>query len=260
VSRGRERGAALLAAVTTLAVLAVVALGFASTAIVDAQLATNMLQALQAEALARSGVAATVVVLGARDPLEPDLANARWGSGRQPLGAGTVDVTVEDEARRLDVQAPELPQLLAVLGIAPRLATALAAPDPERLLGPSLGDRARAARLDRDAARRLAAFVGTSGEPRVNPNTASREVLLALTHDAPLVDGWLRARTRGLVEPSAIPADLADRFTTRGQYYRVRAVGRVGEIRRAVEAVVQVLGDVEPAVVSWRPVSAGDDA
>src|SRR3989442_1300776 len=62
----------------------------------------------------------------------PDTLRAPWavGVGRQPLGAGWVEVHVEDEARRLDLNAPELadavPRLLALLGLDPGLADALA--------------------------------------------------------------------------------------------------------------------------------------
>src|SRR5213080_914216 len=115
VSRRRERGVALLAAVAGLAVLGVLAVGLAHTSAVDQHLARN--------ALARSGVAAAAVFLTERDPDAIDWPHAPWaqGSGRQPLGAGWLEVTVEDEARRLSLGTPDLadalPRLLRLLGL-----------------------------------------------------------------------------------------------------------------------------------------------
>src|SRR5947199_142072 len=76
VSRRRERGVALLAAVAGLAVLGVLAVGLAHTSAVDQHLARNALAAVQADALARSGVAAAAVFLTERDP-DPDDAPPR---------------------------------------------------------------------------------------------------------------------------------------------------------------------------------------
>src|SRR5947207_290589 len=83
--------------------------------------------ALQADALVRSGVAAAAVVLRETATGDvPDTLRSPWAqaSGRQPLGAGWVEVRVEDEARRLDLNAlPDaVPRLLAVLALDPGLA------------------------------------------------------------------------------------------------------------------------------------------
>src|SRR5207247_376560 len=113
--------------------MSVLALGLAETSALDERLAEKSLAALQAQALARSGVAVAAVVLAETGAAEtPDTLRAPWavGVGRQPLGAGWVEVHVEDEARRLDLNAPELadavPRLLALLGLDPGLADALA--------------------------------------------------------------------------------------------------------------------------------------
>src|SRR5947199_8339879 len=123
----------LVAAVTALALMSVLALGLAETTVLDEHLAEKSLAALRARAPARSGVAVAAVV-----PAEtgaaggPDTLHAPWAVdvGRQPLGPGWVEVHVEDEARRLDLDAPELadavPRLLALLGLDPGLADALA--------------------------------------------------------------------------------------------------------------------------------------
>lgn len=251
--RRRERGVALVMAVAALAGLTAVAVGLASTAIVDQHLGRNALQLAQAEALARSGIATALVVLAERDPALPDLQTSQWRFGRQPLGAGWVEVEAEDEARRLDVQAAELPQLLALLGLDPRAATALAAPDRDKVLGPFLADRGPAAHLDAAALRRLAPHVTTSGESQVNPHTASRDVLTAVLGDRGLAETWIRARTTGPLDLSALSPSVASRLTTRGQYYRLRSTGGVREARRTLEVVVRVLDGVDPEIVSWRP-------
>ena len=253
--RPRERGVALLAATATLAALTIITVGLAQTAIVDQQLGRNAVHAAQADALARSGIATALIVLGERDPSAPDLHSAQWTFGRQPLGAGWVEVSAEDEARRLDVQAPELPQLLAALGLDARLAPALAAPDRDKVIGPSLWDRGHGAGMDRASARRLLPHVTTSGETLVNPNTASREVLVALLDDPGLVDAWLRLREHGAIDPATAPAAIAARLTTRGQFYRVRATGGVADARRTIVAVVRLFDGADPVLVSWHPLA-----
>lgn len=252
MSPPRERGVALLAATATLAALTVVVTGYASTAIVGQHLGRNALHAAQADGLARSGIATALVVLGERDAALPDVLSSRWRFDRQPLGPGWVDVAVEDEARRLDVHAPELPKLLAALALDARQAPALATPDPERLLGPSLGDRGHAAGMDPAAVRRLLPHLTTSGESQVNPNTASREVLLAIVDDAALVDTWLRTRAHAVIDPSALAPAVAARLTLRGQYYRVQATGGVDEARRTLVAIVRVIDGGDPMIISWQ--------
>ena len=131
MSRRREHGVVLVAAVTALALMSVLALGLAETTVLDERLAEKSLAALQADALARSGVAVAAVVLAETGAAgAPDTLGAPWAVdvGRQPLGPGWVEVQVEDEARRLDLNAPELadavPRLLALLGLEPGLADA----------------------------------------------------------------------------------------------------------------------------------------
>src|SRR2546428_413136 len=120
-----------MAAVTALALMSVLALCLAETTVLDERLAEKSLAALQANALARSGVAVAAVVLAETGAAgAPDTLGEPWAVdvGRQPLGPGWVEVRVEDEARRLDLNAPELadavPRLLALLGLHPRPADA----------------------------------------------------------------------------------------------------------------------------------------
>ena len=291
MSRRRERGVALVAAVTALAVMSALAVGLAHTTVVDQHLTANALAALQADALARSGVAIAAVVLGETGAAgEPDTLASPWArdAGRQPLGAGTVEVRVEDEARRLDLSAPELadavPRLLRLLGLDPGLADAIAdwadADDDPRPHGaerdwyraqtsprvPRNGPFATPAELalvrglDAAVLARLRPYVSVAGEHAVDPNTASREVLLAVLDDAATVERIIAARARGPIDESGVTALLGDvspavrgTLVTRGQRYTVRAVARVGGLARGAEATVWAPGGVDPTVVAWRP-------
>jgi len=285
-----ERGVVLVAAVTALALMSVLALGLAETSALDARLGEKSLAALQAQALARSGVAVAAVVLAETDAAGgPDTLGAPWAVdvGRQPLGPGWVEVHVEDEARRLDLDAPELadavPRLLVLLGLDPGLADALAdwadADDAPRPRGAerewylaqtpplvprnapfaSVGELALVRGIDAAVLTRLRPFVTVAGEHAVNPNTASREVLLAVVQDAAGVDRLLAARSRGAIVAEDVAALLPDApyavrlaLVPRGQHYTVRAVGGVGALRRTVETTLSAPAGVEPEIVAWR--------
>jgi general secretion pathway protein K len=293
VSRTRERGVALVAATIALALVSALATTLAYTTTVDQRLARNALAALQADALARSGIAAAAVVLretGATD--EPDTLRAPWTrpSGRQPLGAGWVEVTIEDEARRLDLNAPgdELARLMALLHLDPRLATALAdwtdaddVPRPDgaerdwyqRLTPPrlprngalrSLEELGLVRGFDAPVLARLHPFVTAAGEPGVNPNTAAPEVLLAVAHDPAAVARVLTLRAgrplRRADFDALLPGVASERLVERGEAYRVRAVAGVGEMRRAVEATLWAPPQTgrAPEIVAWQQVPAPD--
>ena len=219
----------------------------------------------------------------------PDTLGAPWAVdvGRQPLGPGWVEVQVEDEARRLDLNAPELadavPRLLVLLGLDPGLADALAdwadADDAPRPRGAerewylaqtpplvprnapfaSVGELALVRGIDAAVLTRLRPFVTVAGEHAVNPNTASREVLLAVVQDAAGVDRLLAARRRGAIVAEDVAALLPDApyavrlaLVPRGQHYTVRAVGGVGALRRTVETTLSAPAGVEPEIVAWR--------
>jgi general secretion pathway protein K len=293
VCRRHERGVALFAAVSALAVLSVVAVSLARTTIVDQRLTTNALAALQAEALARSGVAVASALVGETGG-SPDTLRSPWArsAGPQTLGAGWVEVHVEDEARRLDLNEAglvnALPRLLAALGLDPALADALAdwtdddhlprARGAERdwyltlakphlpANGPlrSVGELGRVRGFDAETVARLRPFVTVAGEAAVNPNTAPREVLLALLGDAAVADAVLAARARGALTTEALPAlvpneDARRRLAPRSRHYTVRALARVGEVRRAIEATLSAPRGAEPEVVAWRAVLPDDE-
>lgn len=279
---------ALVAAVVALALLTALATGLATTSTIDQHLARNTLAALQADALVRSGIAAAAVVLRETATIDaPDTLRSPWAqdSGRQPLGAGWVEVRVEDEARRLDLQemADAVPRLLGIIGLDPHLADTLADwTDADDLARPggaerdwylgrpvpvlprnaparTVGELALVRGFDRATVDRLRPFVTTAGEPAVNPNTAPREVLLALGAEASAVDRMLAARAGRVIAaeefPDALPGIRSDRLTTRAQHYTVRAVAGVSELRRAAEATLDAPPGLDATVVAWHPVA-----
>jgi len=274
--RSAERGVALVAATMAVAVLSVIGLGMAETAATGDRLAANALAVLQAEALARSGVAGAraALVEGAR-AAAPDTLDAPWLGPlpAQAMGAGLVRVEIEDEARRLDpnLMPDALERLLARLGLDPALAEGLrdwtdaddltrphgaerrwyASQHPPR--GPAnrplatVGELLLVRGMDAALLERLRPFVTTAGEDGVNPNTASPEVMLAVWPEPSRVGELVAARRRGPVECDDLPA-----CTTRSAAYTVRATGHVGTVARTAEAVVRVLPGVDAEVTSWR--------
>lgn len=274
--RPAEGGVALVAVTMAVAVLSAVAVGMAVTATTGDRLAANALAVTQAEALARSGVAAARAALvdASRTGGDDTLASP-WLQPlpAQAIGAGVVSVEVEDEARRLDLNAePEaLPRLLERLGLDPRLTDAIldwtdadddarphgaerrwyAAQSPLRIpanrpLG-SVGELLLVRGIDGRVLERLRPFVTIAGEDGVNPSTASPEVMLATWPNPSRVGELLAARARGPIECGDLPA-----CTTRSSTYRVRATGRVGTIARTAEAMVRVLPETDAEVTAWR--------
>ncbi|HXJ37397.1 MAG TPA: type II secretion system minor pseudopilin GspK [Candidatus Eisenbacteria bacterium] len=273
--RPRERGVALVAATMAVAVLTVVAVGFAVTATTGDRLAANALATVQAEALARSGVAAArAALVDASAAGAPDTLASPWALPLEPqaLGAGTVQVEVVDEARRLDLNAvPDaLPALLSRLGLDPLVADAILDwTDADDVARPHGAERAwyRAQQPPRGAANRplatvgelllvrgidermlarLRPFVTAAGEDGVNPNTAPPEVLFAVWPDPSRVGEITAARARGPVECQDLP-----HCTTTSRSYTVRSTGTVGGARRTIAALVRVLPSVDTEIDGW---------
>lgn len=280
--RRRERGVALLAATAALAVLSVLTLAMARTVTVEQRLVGHTVAAAQANALLRSGVTTAAVLLSDWAALGlPDTLDAPWAEprGRQHLGAGWVEVRVEDEARRLDPNRPAAPNGLARLletldlpaALAPAVEDWIDRDDEPRSGGAertsyggtivpanarlrSVGELALVRGFDADVVERLRPFLTVTSSGRINPNTAPREVLEAWLGDARRADTILAARAQAPVGCD----DAMAGCTTRSRYYRVTAVAGVGTLRRAVEATVFVAGR-EPEVVAWRRLVPPDD-
>jgi general secretion pathway protein K len=279
--RATERGVALVAVTMAVAVLAVVAVALALTATTGEHLASNALAVVQAEALARSGVAgARVALADAARVATPDTLDAPWlrPLAPQALGNGVVRIEVEDEARRLDANAMSdaLPRLLARVGLDPLLADAVLdwtdADDVARPHGAerrwyagrtpprapanhvlrSVGELLLVRGFDAPALARLRPFLTVAGEDGVNPNTAPPDVLVAVWPDPGRVGTILAARQRGLVACDDLPS-----CTTRSSTYTVRARADVGGASRTLEALVRVLPGVDAEIAGWRWVAGG---
>src|SRR6184192_3628422 len=200
---------------------------------------------------------------------------------------------VEDEARRLALGVPELadrlPRLLAILGLDAALADALAdwtdADDTPRPLGAerayylgltppyaprnaplgSVGELALVRGFTRPVVERLRPYVTVAPETRVNPNTASREVLLAVVDDPAAVERLLAARAQAPIDPekdlaALLPGakpealdTLRARLTARGATYTVRTLAGVGDLQRAAEATLFAPAGASAEVTAWRP-------
>jgi general secretion pathway protein K len=257
---------ALVAAVAGVAFVAAVAVSVGHWVLAGTRLATSTADALQAEALLRSGIAIASVLLEER-ALQREADSLRGVLGPEPivhpLGRGNVALTIEDAARRLDLGAPDLApavrRLLRGLGLDPALADTLADwIDPDDTPRPHGAERAwylaahpplvpanaplgavSQLRLVRgyDAATlaRLSPFVATAGEHAVNPNTASLAVLAAWLGDETAARAMLARRARAPISCTGMPA-----CTTRSQFYLVRVEARVLGTRRGVWATLWV--------------------
>ena len=281
--RTSERGIALVAVTMAVATLSVVAVALAVTATTGEHLAANALAVVQAEALARSGVAgARAALVDASHVDAPDTLEAPWlrPLAPQSIGAGIVRIEVEDEARRLDpnLMPDALPRLLARLGLDPLLADGILdwidADDVARPHGAerrwyagltparapanrplrTVGELLLVRGIDRATLERLRPFVTVAGEDGVNPNTAAPDVLLAVWPEPGRVGTILAARQRG---PVACDDDLPT-CTTRSTTYTVRATATVGAVSRTLEALVRPGTDAR--IVGWRWVTGGADA
>ena len=268
----------LLGAVAALGALALVATTLATTAAVDRRRTADALESLQADALARSAVVTAAVLLGEQAKLdEPDTARSAWARpvARQQIGPGWVEVTVEDEARRLDLNAPgvEVPlgRLLHRLGLDQGVADALAdwtdRDDVERphgaerdwyrrhvppLVPPngplgSVGELALAPRLPTRAPSSACARSSRSPASRGSTRTPRRPRCSrpgSTTRSAPATSS--RSARRASSPATTFPA--APRAA---QHYLVRATVGVGRVRRRVEAIVWPSGS-DPRVTGWR--------
>ena len=114
----RERGFALLLVIWVVAILSVLAAGFAVATRSESRLARNLLEAAEARALAEAGVARAGLALLETDP------RRQWRGDGTPhelaLEGGTARIRIEDEAGKIDLNlAP--PELLSGLCVELRI-------------------------------------------------------------------------------------------------------------------------------------------
>jgi len=217
--RRRERGFALLVVIWVLALLAVLAAGFAADTRGEARQARNLLENARAQALAEAGMSLAVVGLLDRNP------NTQWpadGTARDvAFDGGHLHIVIQDEGGKvnLNTAAPELlAGLLTRVGVAPAQRDAVVdaivthrqqadgaaqAPNSVALVAgeaPPAFEAVDELRLLPGVTRAVFDAVSPyltvfSRAGRINPLTAPRTVLLALPNVNPQeVDATLAAR------------------------------------------------------------------
>ncbi|HXH05289.1 MAG TPA: hypothetical protein VNI83_01745 [Vicinamibacterales bacterium] len=257
---------ALLLALAGIALVAALAVGVGQWALAGTRLAASTADALQAEALARSGVAIAAVLLeeralgaaddGAADPLGDEPL-------RHTIGRGSVEIRIENATRRLDLGAPELApavrRLVTGLGLPAALADTLGdwidpddTPRPygaERewylarrpvLLPPNAPVGAVShLRLVRgwsaEAVARVRPYVAATGARAVDPNTAPPAVLAAWLGSESAARAMIARRERGWVACAGMPA-----CATRTAFFLVHVDARVNAAVRALTATLWV--------------------
>lgn len=227
----QQRGFALLLVIWVLAILAVLAAGFAASMRSETRLARNLLEAARARALAEAGVARATAAL-----IDPD-PQSQWRADGMPhemsFEGGVVRIRIEDEGGKVDLNmAP--PELLSGLcvelgidggtcaaltqGVIARRRAVAPAPAPTRARNPvadqgfgfgmppppqrqaaafaTVEELRQLPEVDRASLDRLSPFVTVYAQnPRIDPAVAPREVLLAIPGIDPReVDQLLAAR------------------------------------------------------------------
>jgi general secretion pathway protein K len=234
-----RRGFALLIVIGALALMALLATGFAAASRTETRIAHNRVESARARAVAEAGVAEAIAGLLEANPATQWHADGTVRTVN--FGGAAIRITVQDEGGKLDLNwAPpeQLSRLVSLLGLAhdaPGVVGAImdrrrAVPRPENWLAAgmaagqallprrnasafrSVDELRQVAAIDRDAFERLRPYVTvysqTSG---VNLDTAPRPVLLAASGAAAdVVDAFLASRgSAGATQPQLAGGDQA---------------------------------------------------
>src|ERR1700686_5008118 len=222
-----ERGVALLVTMMALALMTLLVMDFTTSASLGYRSAAGQANELRAEYLARSAISVGLSLLSTdaqQDALAKtphDGLDEPWAQPYPPLplGGGAAQVSIIDEARKLDINLlinprngqpnPEytaiIERLFTNIGVSPALIPAIVDwLDPDsiespggaeadyylRLIPPyeprngpmpTIGDLRALKGVDDAIFMQLAQYLTTAPELRINANTASPEVLAALT-------------------------------------------------------------------------------
>jgi len=290
MSLGSSRGLALLSVLWVTGLLAVIAASFASGARTEARLAHNQIANAKAEALADGGVQRAVLGLLELDPEQAWQADGIVREMR--LGEGLVQIAIEDEDGKIDLNAapvPLLAGLFGVLGLSPDEARAMAErivdyrdpdddPEPQGAEDPdylalglagaadreliATGELLNVLGMTRELYERALPYVTIySGAEGVDPVRAPRAVLEALPGMTPqlieqLVNGGDDFDPFFEVEDESLLEELEIYFLpTRDAVFMIRTVARTddgGTFLR--EAVIELDGgpDQPFLVLDWR--------
>jgi general secretion pathway protein K len=275
---GSNRGIALISVLWITGLLAVLAASFASSTRTEARLAYNHEESAKAEALADAGVHRAI--FGLLD-FNPDTA---WRAGSTvhafPLGEGDVQVWVEDEDGKIDLNAAPVELftgLFMALGLAEEQAQLLAdrigdfrdedsEPEPlgaedDAYIGAGLAQGAadrpfatesellRVLGMTQTLYQQVRPFVTVySGAEGIDPTRASRLALQALPGIPPeLVEAMLTADAEvdpfTLFEDQSLPEELEQYIVpSRELVFTIRALGRTSGGGRFVRQAVIELG------------------
>ena len=297
----RQRGIALILALWLTVMLTVIASGFAFSMRNEALAARNMISLAQARAAADGAVERTVFELSRTstpDTWKRDGMAHTWKDGDVTLTASATD-----ETAKIDLNAANETLLRGLFvnvgGADPELAAHIADAiqdwrDADDLTRPNGAEEAdyRAAGIKYKPANapfetvtELARVMGVSPaifarvadsltvhsrQAGINPQTASRNVLLSLPNATPdVVDAYLASRSEALKANQSVPPfPLAQGFAAAaGPVWRIRAVATVPDgVTFAREAVVSSSGDAHRPfiVLAWldqfAPPATGDAA
>lgn len=274
--RDPERGVALLLVLWVMALLAVIAVAVTADVRADLKIARNRVDSAQARALAEGGVWWGIERLAdaeARKTLRVDGTPYTVS-----LDGRDIAVAIENEGGKLDINAASadmFERLFIAAGLprdhAARLALAIEdyrasfrSRRPNARPFAAIEEIRRVPGLGPQAYARIAHFLTVAtGEARVNPLTAPREVLSAMPGMTPrLMDDYFARRNTPAAAADQPPGDLIDYLTWRAtEVVTVRATARgAGGAAYVREAVVTLADETHPyRILAWRQGFAESD-
>jgi general secretion pathway protein K len=253
---------ALLLVIWVLALLSLLAAGLTAAARSEAVLVRNREQSAQAQALAEAGVSLAILGLLEIDPA------AQWRADGEErnfaVGDGRVAIVVQDEAGKIDINQADETVLSGLFAefVEPRTAADLASaivatrvrrqseatPASRRLALFATVDEVREVPgIDPPLFGQIAPFLTVySGLARTNPETAPREVLLALPGISPAeADRMLALRRSEATPPNFTQAQVVS--------IRAAAESNGGSVFVRETVVAFFRNPVEPyRILTWR--------
>lgn len=277
--RPGERGIALVVVIWTVALLAMLAMGFASQARTQLLLARNQHEQARARALADAGIA--LAILGVLDSSPQTNWHADGAVRTFAFGGGTIRAGLEDEAGKIDLNVAPLPLLAGLfraVGEGPAQAASLAAAIAEwkaeragkwadigapRRPGPFLAiEELRALPLmTRELYERVRPFVTVhSGRAGIDPETAPPTVLRALPGARPgEIEAFIAARAQSNDRAALPPLSGVSQFLESGKFAAatLRSEGTTAAGTVFVREAVVGFGAGLYAIYAWRGGAAG---
>ena len=274
--RDPERGVALLLVVWVMALLAVICVAVTADVRSDLKVARNRVDAAQARALAEGGVWWGIERLANADSRKTLRVDGTPYA--VSLDGRAIEVAIENEGGKLDINAASI-ETFERLFIGAGLPRDEARQTAQAIEGYRIAFRSRHPNDDPFAAieeirqvpgigprayMRIARFLTVAtGEARVNPLTAPREVLLTVPGMTPrMIEAYFARRNTAGAAIELPPGDLVNHLTWRAaEVVTVRATARVASGAAYIrEAVVSVAERDRPyRIMAWRQGFAESD-